>query len=376
MKKVAIIGGGISGMYLANIINNQKEFDYKIFEKKENFNFSEGYGIQLSVNSIKLLNNIGFKKITASDINYPSKVNFFNSENSKKICDIDLTIFNDNLNRYTTLKRSTLLKFLSQNIPQNKIKLKSEINDIIDGDKIELIFSDNQKENFDYLVFADGIFSKTKSIIFNDFLPPKYNHSIALRGNFNGEHGKDVSIYMGSNYHYVVYPVDQNNNYNFVAIIKKKLDNKDLSKRDLFFSEDFINSLKSDLKKTSSINFNDLTGLKAFPVYISDSFPNITKKNIFLAGDALFTFPPSFAQGASQSIETAQDIYECIFSGLDNLYKQRVQKISSINLKSKFNNFSFHLSNPISIFLRNLALRYLSKNKKFLENYLGRIYRN
>ena len=376
MKKVAIIGGGISGMYLANIINNHKEFDYKIFEKKENFNFSEGYGIQLSVNSIKLLNNIGFKKITASDINYPSKVNFFNSENSKKICDIDLTIFNDNLNRYTTLKRSTLLKFLSQNIPQNKIKLKSEINDIIDGDKIELIFSDNQKENFDYLVFADGIFSKTKSIIFNDFLPPKYNHSIALRGNFNGEHGKDVSIYMGSNYHYVVYPVDQNNNYNFVAIIKKKLDNKDLSKRDLFFSEDFINSLKSDLKKTSSINFNDLTGLKAFPVYISDSFPNITKKNIFLAGDALFTFPPSFAQGASQSIETAQDIYECIFSGLDNLYKQRVQKISSINLKSKFNNFSFHLSNPISIFLRNLALRYLSKNKKFLENYLGRIYRN
>ena len=376
MKKVAIIGGGISGMYLANIINNHKEFDYKIFEKKENFNFSEGYGIQLSVNSIKLLNNIGFKKITASDINYPSKVNFFNSENSKKICDIDLTIFNDNLNRYTTLKRSTLLKFLSQNIPQNKIKLKSEINDIIDGDKIELIFSDNQKENFDYLVFADGIFSKTKSIIFNDFSPPKYNHSIALRGNFNGEHGKDVSIYMGSNYHYVVYPVDQNNNYNFVAIIKKKLDNKDLSKRDLFFSEDFINSLKSDLKKTSSINFNDLTGLKAFPVYISDSFPNITKKNIFLAGDALFTFPPSFAQGASQSIETAQDIYECIFSGLDNLYKQRVQKISSINLKSKFNNFSFHLSNPISIFLRNLALRYLSKNKKFLENYLGRIYRN
>ena len=119
-----------------------------------------------------------------------------------------------------------------------------------------------------------------------------------------------------------------------------------------------------------------MTGLKAFPVYISDSFPNITKKNIFLAGDALFTFPPSFAQGASQSIETAQDIYECIFSGLDNLYKQRIQKISSINLKSKFNNFSFHLSNPISIFLRNLALRYLSKNKKFLENYLGRIYRN
>ena len=34
MKKIAIIGAGISGMYLANILKNYKEFDYKIFEKK------------------------------------------------------------------------------------------------------------------------------------------------------------------------------------------------------------------------------------------------------------------------------------------------------------------------------------------------------
>ena len=35
MKKIAIIGAGISGMYLANILKNYKEFDYKIFEKKK-----------------------------------------------------------------------------------------------------------------------------------------------------------------------------------------------------------------------------------------------------------------------------------------------------------------------------------------------------
>ena len=61
MKKVAIIGGGISGLYLAKILKNEKEFDYKIFEKKDNFNIFEGYGIQLSVNSIKLLNNMDLK---------------------------------------------------------------------------------------------------------------------------------------------------------------------------------------------------------------------------------------------------------------------------------------------------------------------------
>ena len=51
MKKVAIVGAGISGLYLANELNKNTEIDYKIFEKKDYLNLNEGYGIQLSVNS-------------------------------------------------------------------------------------------------------------------------------------------------------------------------------------------------------------------------------------------------------------------------------------------------------------------------------------
>ena len=47
-----------------------------------------------------------------------------------------------------------------------------------------------------------------------------------------------------------------------------------------------------------------------------------------------------------------------------------------INNRSELNQFAFHLSNPILIFLRNIVLRILTKNKKFLENYLGKIYNN
>ena len=79
MKKIGIIGGGISGLYLANIFNNHPDFEYKIFEKRSEFNFTEGYGIQLSVNSIKLLNKIGFKNLPASEVCFPSKVNLFQS---------------------------------------------------------------------------------------------------------------------------------------------------------------------------------------------------------------------------------------------------------------------------------------------------------
>ena len=376
MKKIAIIGGGISGLYFANILNSKKNFEYKIFEKKNNFIFQDGYGIQLSVNSIKLLNNIGFKNLPASQVSFPSKVNFIQANNSKKICDIDLTQFNDPLNRYTTLKRSTLLEFLFKNVPENQIKFNSNITKIEKANGFRITLDENIHEEFDYLIIADGIFSKTKSLILNDITNPKYNFNVALRGKLTGDYGSDISIYMGSNSHYVIYPVNQNNEYNFVAIIKKKLSSDELTNHGLFKSDKFLGSLKSSLQKTSQITFENLSELKSFPVYVSSKFPSINEQNIFLSGDALFTFPPSFAQGASQSIETANDILKSILNGSNEYYQKRIENISSINDKSKFNHFSFHLSNPLSIFIRNNILKFLSKNKTFLENYLGKIYRN
>ncbi len=376
MKKIAIVGGGISGLYFANILNSQKKFEYKIFEKKDNYNFQEGYGIQLSVNSIKLLNSIGFKNLPASEVSFPSKVNFIQANNSKKICDIDLTQFNDPLNRYTTLKRSTLLKFLFKNVPENQIKFNSNITKIKNTNGFRITLDENTHEEFDYLIIADGIFSKTKSLILNDITNPKYNLNVALRGKLMGDYGSDISIYMGSNIHYVIYPVNQNNEYNFVAIIKKKLSPDELRNYDLFKSDKFLESLRSSLQKISKINFGNLSELKSFPVYVSSKFPSLNKQNIFLSGDALFTFSPSFAQGASQSIETANDILKSILNGSNEYYQKRIENISSINDKSKFNHFSFHLSNPVSVFIRNCILKFLSKNKTFLENYLGKIYRS
>ena len=44
--------------------------------------------------------------------------------------------------------------------------------------------------------------------------------------------------------------------------------------------------------------------------------------------------------------------------------------------RSNFNEFVFHLSNPLMVLCRNALLKYLTKNKKFLENYLGKVYKS
>ena len=41
-------------------------------------------------------------------------------------------------------------------------------------------------------------------------------------------------------------------------------------------------------------------------------FSKINNNNIHLIGDAFFAFPPSFAQGASQSIESAYELFKSI----------------------------------------------------------------
>ena len=374
MKKVAIVGAGISGLYLANELNKNTEIDYKIFEKKDYLNLNEGYGIQLSVNSINLLNKIGFKNISASDVYYPTKVNFFQANNIKKICEIDLKQFNNVNDRYTTLKRSTLIKFLIGNIPEEKIQFKANIQNIEYNEKIKISWN-NKNESFDYIVIADGVFSKLKSQISNNDLNPIFNGNIALRANLKQHEKDNISVYMGPNFHYVTYPVNQKLEYNFVAIIKKKLTTKEIENKNILNSETFIKSLKDFISKNSIINLESLANIKCFPVFVSTELPTLKYQNTYLSGDALFAFPPSFAQGASQSIETANGILENITSS-NSIYKDKVSKILLVNKRSKLNHFAFHLTNPIIILIRNIVLKFLSKNKKFLESYLGKIYRN
>ena len=62
MKIVAIIGAGISGLFIANLFKRNSNYEIAVFEKNNSVGLEESYGIQLSVNCVKLLNHIGFNK--------------------------------------------------------------------------------------------------------------------------------------------------------------------------------------------------------------------------------------------------------------------------------------------------------------------------
>ena len=119
----------------------------------------------------------------------------------------------------------------------------------------------------------------------------------------------------------------------------------------------------------------NLDNFKCFPIFVSKEFYE-PSQNISLVGDAFYAFPPSFAQGASQSIESGSELFDGIVNNNSNFFRKRIEKVKMINNRSKLNQFAFHLSNPINILFRNIILKLMTKNKKFLENYLGKIYKD
>ena len=110
MKKIGIIGAGISGLYIANLFKKNPKYQVSIFDKKTSLNIDEGYGVQLSINSVKFLNEIGFNKLEKNEKFNPEKINFYSKKDQDKICELDISKFNSNDCKYTTLKRSVLIK--------------------------------------------------------------------------------------------------------------------------------------------------------------------------------------------------------------------------------------------------------------------------
>ena len=380
MKRIAIIGAGISGLFIANLFKRNLNYHITVYEKNTSVALEEGFGIQLSVNSIKLLNDIGFDSLQNNEKFNPKKIDFYSNNNLNKICELNVSDFNSKGCKYTTLKRSSLINFLKRDLG-DLIKTGYNISKIEQLDKkIKLYFENSKIKESDYLIISDGIFSKSKNLILNNQSKPKYNDTLAIRGiikkSLENIDNKNISLFLCPDFHNVIYPVNPNGDLNFIAIMKYQLSIDQQKNYSLFNENSFIKKVLDKIPTAFKEISNNLENLKIFPVFVSDNFYKIKSDKIHIIGDAFFAFPPSFAQGASQSIESAYELFKNIENNTENnFFKNRVKKIKMVNIRSKFNQFAFHLSNPLNIFLRNIFLKKLVKNKKFLESYLGRIYK-
>ncbi|OUV61495.1 MAG: hypothetical protein CBC88_00195 [Candidatus Pelagibacter sp. TMED128] len=375
-KKIAIIGAGIAGLTLANLLKKNSDFEFMLYEKKENLSLEEGYGIQLSTNSISILNKIDFQRVNQDHIYHPKGFDFYNIEN-KKICNLDLDEFNTDKNKYTTLQRSTLIEFLKDEIYSQHLRFGKKIKEVSElKNKVLLKFDDNTNDLVDIVVVADGIFSNARSFFEKKKNEPKFKKAIAVRtilkSEFEFNIDKDkISLIMGKNCHLVVYPINKNKDLNIVCIIRN---NK--------YEPENIKSLieKKVLNQNSKLKKFFNKDIKSWPLYSTPRILPSSNSKVFYIGDAFYSFLPTLAQGAGQSIESAYELFNLLkddSSNINNTYfLQRSKRAKIVRNRSNLNFFVFHLSNNFMQLTRNFFMNFLLKKKFFIDNYLGKVYKN
>ena len=374
-KKIAIIGAGIAGLTLANLIKKNSDYEFMLYEKQESLSLDEGYGIQLSTNSIKILNIIGFNKIDSSKIYHPTGVDFYNIQ-SKKICELDLTQFNTEETKYTTLQRSTLIEFLKDDIYTQHLRFGKKIKEVSElKEKVLIKFDDNTNDLVDIVVGADGIFSNTRSFFEKKKNEPIFKKAIALRSilKLKSElkiEEEKISLMMGKNCHIVIYPVNKNKELNLVCIIReKKYDPENIKSL-----VDRVVIQNSNLEKVFK------SDLKSWPLYFTPKILPSTNSKVFYIGDAFNGFLPTLAQGAGQSIESAYELFNLIKEDKEDIqntyFQERSKRAKIVRRRSNFNFFAFHFSSLIMQSIRNFFMKFLVKRKSFISSYLGTVYKH
>ena len=374
-KKIAIIGSGIAGLTLANFLFKDKKHDFMVYEKNESLPLDEGYGIQLSTNSITILNKINFSKVNSEKIFNPKDIDIYNIQN-KKICDLNLNQFNSTESKYTTLQRSTLIEFLKDDIYTQHIRFGKRIKEVseIKG-KVLIKFDDNTNDLVDYVIGADGIFSNTRTFFEKKKNNPVFKNAIAIRTILKSTKGlainqSNVSLMMGKNCHLVIYPINKKRELNFVCILRHK--NKD---------PDNIKELLDKVIKENPYLEKDFDeDLKSWPLYSTPKILPSTNNKVFYIGDAFNGFLPTLAQGAVQSIESAYELFNLIQNergDIQNIYfQERSKRAKIVRRRSNFNFFIFHFSSKFMQTIRNFFMKFLIKRKSFINSYLGSVYKN
>ena len=375
-KKIAIIGAGIAGLTLANLLKKNSDHEFMVYEREDSLSLEEGYGIQLATNSIKILNQINFSKINHEKIFHPKTIDFYNIQN-KKICDLNLSKFNSGEVKYTTLQRSTLIEFLKEDIYTQHLRFGKKIKEVSElKDKVLLKFDDNTNDLVDFVIAADGIFSNTKSFFEKQKVEPKFKKAVAVRVILNSKsdleiNEENISLMLGSNSHIVFYPINKKKELNMVCIIRCKEYDPDNTKQ---LVQEVV--IRQNLKLKNLFE----NEIKTWPLYFTPKILPSTNKKVFYIGDAFNGFLPTLAQGAGQSIESAYEIFNLLKNNkLDkdnNYFEIRSKRAKIIRSRSNFNFFVFHFSTSIMQNLRNFCLKFLVKRKFFVKRYLGKVYNN
>ena len=369
IRSVAIIGAGISGL-TAGCALKKYGFNVDIFERSDSIS-EFGAGITLSRNATSLLRELDLYDELEKNSYIPRGSFVRHYKTGKDLAYVNFT------KDFIAADRRDVVKIFSKRFVDmgGHLHLSQEI-ETVDPETGEVFLPAGEVRSADLVLACDGIKSSVRENRF-DNTEPSFTNCVAWRGvvnksNFPQFLGNDqVNIYHGPGGHVVHYPIGHEDKINFVAIETRKSWEEESWKQE-GNKEDLLDVFK-DWNVNIQEAFKAAEKVYKWGVFDRTVPKKISKGKVVLLGDAAHPMVPFLGQGGCIAIEDAFTLAFLTYKLKDDLDRVkgsyqtlRRSRGSFIQQRSNFQGKFNHLSNPLLMGLRNLAVKLFIKSN--LEN--------
>ncbi|MEH7886174.1 FAD-dependent monooxygenase [Bacillus sp. JJ1609] len=356
--RIAIIGGGISGLCSA-VALQKKGIGAEVYEKAKDFSGPDT-GIVLSGNAIRSFYIMGLGgQMIANGVT--SDQCMVKSHSGEIIANFDYHS-PSHIPNYLFMKRSTLMKILTEALLPGSLRMNKELIDLEQIDQtIKLNFKDGSTAEAEYLIGSDG----TDSPIRKKVIPESkfsLSGSVCWRGFIDNPRFSEIPYTetWGPRGRFGITPMPGNRLY-WYAFKKSESSTTNMSKWtpiDLLFNFFYYHDpIQQILENTppENIIFDELSVLQPLEHFYSD--------NILLVGDSAHASMPNIGQGASQAIEEAAYLSkwisteESIEKAFEKYELNRLARMKLVKHETKVYGLAAKVDFPILCSIRNKLLQ-------------------
>ncbi len=301
--KIAIVGGGIGGLFAANALIAQ-DLEVAVYEQAPALG-EVGAGVYLTPNSVRQLQRVGLGpgiEIYGAKVGFNSQ--YFHQDGTP-IAPVQVTD-SSGWNATYGMHRADLIEILARALPSGVVRTGHRCSGFEqDSAHARVYFENGVVAEADIVVGADGIHSQLRPHVFPPSRPV-FSGRVAYRGVVASElvpewPAESWLMWLGQAKHFLVYPLRAGGLINYVGFVPADEEMKeswsapgdpDALRREFADWDPRIGMLLRHVKTT----FRSA-------LYDRDPLPTWTRGRLTLLGDAAHAMLPHLGQGANQSIE-------------------------------------------------------------------------